>query len=340
MGVVSLRDMPYNRRFDFLWKLVELRKPFILYGPAGSGKSYIGLKIIEKFVSNYFGLGNTSIFKLQDLDDELIGKLFRGEAEIRGLYIAGSSNVTKFDVLGGRTLSSGSYVRRPGLLSYFRSNGGIVFFDEISSMPPNFTILLNEIIDSIIRGDCHEDFFIFFAGNPSSYAGVEEIPTSTLERLILVYYDYYPIEDEIRILTDMLRRKLNMDDKSLSIYARFIVHLVRRLRSILASAGYRDIPLSVRSMENLAVSIIVLAGSSDGFEKDPRRLENLYVLLHGDLPKSKADIDKDKDISALLDLFGDLGIGPKTIRSAILMLGPFAEYISDKNFANMVTSIV
>lgn len=337
---MDLSAMTYEERFNFLWKLVVYRRPFILFGPAGSGKSYIGLRIMEKFIDEKFGDDHTYI-RLQDVDDELLDDLYSNRVEIKGLYIAGSSNVTKFDVLGGRTLKDGSYVRRPGLLSYFRREGGVVFFDEISSIPPHFTILLNEIIDSIINGESHKDFFIFFAANPSSYVGTEELPTSTLERLVLIYYDHYPFETEVKIVSELLREKLEISDSILDVYSRFVVNIVRRLRREINRAGIREIPLSVRSMENLGLAIYALAENKHiKFTADTRIHEHLYALIYGKLPASKTNVLKDKKVKLLIEFFEEKGITIGTIRSAIFMLGTFAEMLEDRHFVNMVSSIV
>jgi len=337
---MDISSMSYEERFSFLWRLIEFRKPFILYGPAGSGKSYIGLRLMERFIEERFG-PEYEYIKLQDIDDEFLDEFYSGKTNVRGLYIAGSSNVTKFDVLGGRTLSEGSYVRRPGILSFFRRNGGIVFFDEISSIPPNFTILLNEIIDSIINGEAHKDFFIFFAANPSSYIGTEELPTSTLERLVLVNYGYYPFETEVRIVTNLLKKRISIEQDALDVFVRFIVNVVRRLREELDKAGYRDIPLSVRSMETLGLSIIALAdGKPVKFTRDTRVYEHLYALIYGKLPRTKISVLKDKNVAKLIRFFEANGITMDTVREAILMLGVFAEMLNNRHFMAMVRSIV
>ncbi|MGY5875119.1 MAG: AAA family ATPase [Candidatus Thorarchaeota archaeon] len=130
-----LTSLGISQRFDVIYSFAEKRTPLLLLGPAGSGKSYLGMNLMRKFCSERFN--GSEVIRLGELDDESLRN-----KDIKALYIAGSANVTRLDVLGGRTLDEGSYVRRPGILQKLIETGGIVFLDELSSLPPQFNILL------------------------------------------------------------------------------------------------------------------------------------------------------------------------------------------------------
>ena len=242
---ISLNDLGPSERFELLWQYVDKRIPIFLIGPAGSGKSYIGLKLMKRFVENF--LDNDKIFWLRDIDETAINSL----NGVKALYVSGSANVTKLDLLGGRILLGGEYVRKPGLLNCMVRDGGVIFLDEVTSLPPQFTILLNEIIDVLIRGDAHENFYIFFAGNPSTYLGANELPDSLLERIVSIWFDYYPFNYEFDIVYNMVRQKFANDpivyEEGFKLLIQFIIGVLRNIREELNNAG-EICPISVRTV--------------------------------------------------------------------------------------------
>ncbi len=272
----SFNEMDFAERYDFLWNFIEKRIPIFLLGPAGSGKSYIGKKLMERFIREYYDFNENQardyIINLHSIDESKLESYLLNSNMGIGLYVAGSANITKIDLLGGRTFRAGNYVRQKGILSIMRERGGIIFIDEISSLPPHFVILINEILDAVISRETHENFYIFFAGNPSVYTGTFDIPDSTLERCQVIWFDYYPRLEEIKIVSSILvehfpNNKLfstllnqlnsrDLDDLSDNIkpFYTFILYISGLLRDLRESF---QLPISPRTIANVIARIFI-----------------------------------------------------------------------------------
>ncbi len=316
-----LTDLSMKERFRLIWSLVEKRIPLFLLGPAGSGKSYIGMMIMKMFAKQY--LESAEIVRLNEMEEvDIIS------SEIKALYIAGSANVTKLDLLGGRTLEEGSYVRRKGVIPKMIKNGGIIFLDEVTSLPPQFNILLNELIDRLINRTCHPDFYIMFAGNPKSYLGANELPDSTLERLTTLWFDYYTYDDEVNVLDAMIQKIYQDGDEIFNpkdgymAFLRFITGLIRRLRED-PTLGQINLPLSVRSMLNLFQNVHNFSVMNPKIEIEISTLERLglYQTIKRRMPKNLLDGWNEKSIEDLIDYMAKHKITWGDIRKSIASLG-------------------
>ncbi len=317
-----LKDHGSKERFRIIKALVDSRTPLFLLGPAGSGKSYLGTMIMQDYALEK--LDGAKVYRLGELDDAALQS-----GEIRALYIAGSANVTRLDVLGGRTLDEGSYTRRPGILQKMQETGGIVFLDELSSLPPQFSILLNEVIDRIINRDAHENFYMFFAGNPGTYLGANEIPDSTAERLITLWFDYYPFEDEVEIVKQMLRNSMSLASEvfnpieGFNAFIRFCTGLVRKMRRTVSSE--QEVPLSVRSIFMLAATTLALASISPSASSDDTLGSSERIGIHkkiaDKLPETMSEGVASDSVDTLTHYMQVHGISWSTIRKAIDSLG-------------------
>ncbi len=340
MSETILEQLGVQERLRMVTSLVDARVPLLLLGPAGSGKSYLGMMVMKGFSHKH--LGNAPIRRLGELDDQTMQS-----GNIRALYIAGSSNVTRLDVLGGRTLEGGSYTRRPGVLQLMMEQGGIVFLDEVSSLPPQFNILLNEIVDRVINRDCHANFYMFFAANPGTYLGANELPDSTAERLVTLWFDYYQFEDEVRIVKHMLQRSFPASSEiynppeGFDAFVRFTTGLIRRMRRSIS--GEQEIPLSVRSISMLATTALRLGaiapGSGTTSPQGTVEALGVYQKLQGKLPKSMTEGLKSTDLDNLAKYMTARGIDWSIIRKSIDSLG-IIQRVRGSSFYEAFMSVV
>ncbi len=335
-----LTALGISERFDIIYSFVEKRIPILLLGPAGSGKSYLGMNLMKKFSKERFS--GTEVIRLGELDDDSLRS-----KDIKALYIAGSANVTRLDVLGGRTLDEGSYVRRPGILQKMIETGGVVFLDELSSLPPQFNILLNEIIDRIINRETHPDFYMFFAGNPGTYLGANDLPDATAERLVTLYFGYYPFADEVHIVKEMIRNGASLQSdfiapqEGFDAFVRFSVGLVRKMRN--TAVGEEEIPLSVRSIFMLVTTALTLASlhpknptsSSLG---SPERI-GIYKTLEDRMPGTMTEGMESISVEILIQYMADHGVNWNVMRHAIDSLGSI-QRIRGSSVYEAFTSVV
>jgi len=313
----NFSDLGPEERLKIIWRFIEQRIPILLLGPAGSGKSYMGFRIMRKFIETYLD-PDTRIVSLREIDELETGSL----GEIKALYVSGSANVTKLDLLGGRTLYKGEYVRRTGILQKMMKNGGIIFLDEVTSLPPQFTILLNEIIDNIYKGTAHENFYIFFAGNPSYYLGANELPDALLERLTLIWFDHYPLEVEVEIVIKMIKNKklrINCDSEEFEVFVRYIVSLLRMIRKTLQKEQ-ENIPISVRSMY-LAVLNTLNHRNKGSIEIKDKDKTAIYYILKGKTPENLTEVAEDQQVEKLIKFMRENRINWNHIKAGIQSLG-------------------
>ncbi len=326
-------------RFRLIWNLVEKRIPLFMLGPAGSGKSYMGMMILKLYAKQY--LNSAEIIRLNEMEESDIAGL-----DIKALYVAGSANVTKLDLLGGRTLENGSYIRRPGIISKMIKNGGIIFLDEVTSLPPQFNILLNELIDRLINRTCNPNFYILFAGNPKRYLGANELPDSTLERLTTLWFDYYTFDDEVEVLDSMIKRVYKNDSEIMKpaegymSFLNFIVGLVRRLRTD-PTLGQINIPLSVRSMFNIFQNAHNFAEMNPELKIEISTLERLglYQTLKRRMPRNLLDGWNEQSIEDLINYMAKHKISWGNIRNALESLG-IIQKLRDTQAYEMILSLI
>ncbi len=332
----GFNELSPEERFNVLWSYVESRIPLYLIGPAGSGKSFIGLELMRRFSEKY--LGGERIIWLREIDEASV----QGGYGTRALYVSGSANITKLDLLGGRILLGGQYMRKPGILNEMVKNGGIVFLDEITSLPPQFTVLLNEIIDMMYRGESHEDFYIFFAGNPYYYLGTNELPDSLLERVVSIWFDYYSFKDELNIALKIVKSKLGditlIRERGFQLLAEYIVSVLRMIRKSLNEAG-ENCPISVRSMATAIIGTIILSRTTSYQDSSGYSRASIYQSLRGNLPDNLAEVWSDDAIAELFNFMERYGLSWRHVNEAVRNLGVFQKVTDKRVLENALAQI-
>lgn len=161
-----------HARFNTIAQCVEIGIPVYLYGPAGSGKSYIGMQVAERLSLTYY-------------EDSKIENVF----DLKGFIDAG-----------------GHYIETAFYKAY--TQGGLLFLDELdASAPAALTCINNAIANkgfTFPNGykEKHPDFRLIAAGNTTGngaardkygieYVGRNMLDAATLNRFaVKIECDY------------------------------------------------------------------------------------------------------------------------------------------------------
>jgi cobaltochelatase CobS len=152
--------------------------PVMLTGPAGSGKS-------------------TAIAELAATLSVL-------------LHIAqGHPDMMVEELRGSLALRESSTVFRPGILTLSVQSGAWFLFEEVNLVRPGLSSFLNTVIDGtgiitvpetgeVVR--VAEGFRAFFCLNDCGYAGTRELNAALKDRCRVIFCDYFPPDQEVRML--------------------------------------------------------------------------------------------------------------------------------------------
>ncbi|MGY5875118.1 MAG: hypothetical protein RTU30_05190 [Candidatus Thorarchaeota archaeon] len=188
---------------------------------------------------------------------------------------------------------------------------------------------------------------MFFAGNPGTYLGANDLPDATAERLVTLYFDYYPFQDEVRIVKEMIQNgepeqsKILLPQDGFDAFVRFAVGLVRKMRN--TSVGEEEIPLSVRSIFMLVTTALSLAKlhpenpTSDELGS-PERI-GIYKTLQDRMPATMTEGLESDSVETLIKYMTDHGISWTVIRHAIDALGSI-QRIRGSSVYEAFTSVV
>ncbi len=190
-------DGHFHKKFPQLVALAQARKNIFIYGPTGSGKSYVCSQLAESLGLPYYFVSCT----------------------------AGMSE----GVLGGRLLPIGKQGTFEYVLSEFINayeNGGVFLLDEIDAADPNVLLLVNA---ALANGKMcvpnrpnkpyatkHKDFICIAAANTVGtggdrmYSGRNKLDAATLDRFLIgkVYFDYDQMVEKELCPDEELRSKL------------------------------------------------------------------------------------------------------------------------------------
>jgi hypothetical protein len=196
-----------------------------------------------------------------------VAKKYSLSQNVPAYYVQLSPEQTKTSLILGLRLDQGSLVVKNGIVAECMEQGGIIVVDEATHAMQEVLLMFNSILDrtSVTAvGDkiiyANEKFRILFCANDSQYSGNIKLPQSFAQRLICFYFDYPEADDELRIVDKILEEECNMPDKVPVEVKRYIIDLMREMRS-------KTYPLSVR---NAAIAVAMcnmeLADTKKTFE--------------------------------------------------------------------------
>lgn len=156
------------------------RKPVLLIGPTGCGKTTAVKKLAEMTNNSY-----------------------------RRLQLTGQTDVD--DLVGRYVLKAQEMVWQDGILIQAMREGHWLLLDEINAALPDVLFALHSVMDhdnsfTLSQKDgevvnAHENFRIFASMNPpEGYAGTKELNRALLDRFIPIIFEYPTQEMEVRIL--------------------------------------------------------------------------------------------------------------------------------------------
>ena len=208
----------FHKEFERMLKLARSREEIFIYGPSGTGKTYVTkqladvLKLPFGFVSCTAGMS---------------------EGQITGRLLPTGK--------GGQF----EYVQSEFVHCY--ENGGIFLLDEMDACDPNILLVVNSALSngrlSLVNrpakpyAERHPDFICVGAANTVGtggdrmYSGRNKLDLSTLERFAIgkVYMDYDPMleatlcpDDDLRNLLLRYRRGINANRLERAMTTRFM----------------------------------------------------------------------------------------------------------------------
>lgn len=164
--IVSNVEGKTHKEFENILKLVDIKIPVMLTGPAGSGKNHTLEQVADALnLDFYFTNAVTQEFKLTGFID-----------------------------------ASGTYQETQFYKAF--KNGGLFFLDEMDASTPDALIILNSALANGYfdfptgRVDAHEDFRVVSAGNTygtgadMQYVGRNVLDGATLDRFVVIEFDY------------------------------------------------------------------------------------------------------------------------------------------------------
>lgn len=195
--VVKLKKVVLPSKFETVLALARNRRPILLVGPAGCGKTYLGELVAKALEMEFSAISCTS-----------------GMSES---YLLGRSipNIAK----GTSSYQSVEFIER-------YEKGGVMLVDEIDASDPNMLLCIN---GALANGYCnvpnrttkpkammHKDFVLIATANTFGrganrvYAGRNQLDESTLDRFRIgvVECDYDPIVEESLCPDNTLRETI------------------------------------------------------------------------------------------------------------------------------------
>lgn len=172
---ISLPDLPEvtfdhaHEKLPLLVKTVGLRRPVMLVGPAGSGKTTAGKQLAEAYGVPFYANSNSPM----------------------------DTRTLAFGYMDG----GGNY--RPGYLYSAMKYGGVLLDDEVDSSNPAVMVSKNAAIENRFayfpngeKVEAHENFFYIGSANTYGrgadrmYVGRTQLDAATLNRFIFIEWNY------------------------------------------------------------------------------------------------------------------------------------------------------
>ena len=261
----------------------------MVYGPPGSGKTYLGLYLAEKYG-----------FDLEVLT---------GKESLRDEDMMGTFRI----VLGEEGRAVPVWVDGPLARAFKKAANGkkvLLLVDEITRIPtrylnvfievlnnydPDYYVFYNHLTGETLKAP--KENLAFFATANVNQVGTNEVPEALLDRFASYLYVSFPsLEEEISIL-----KRWGVSEETAYVFAKF-AQVTRRMHE----EGALEFPVSTRCLVSLAKAVRkALEGSTaGGFEREVRiGME----LLKGQLPyltgSVTGNVDWEEKAQILLDLY-------------------------------------
>lgn len=192
----------FHQKFETILQIVKNKVPLMLVGPAGSGKNHTLEQIAEALsLEFYFTNAVTQEYKLTGFID-----------------------------------ANGKYQETQFYHAF--KDGGLFFLDEMDASVPEVLVLLNAAIANGYfdfptgRINAHEDFHIVSAANTvgrganMEYTGRSQLDAATLDRFVIVNFDYDPqVEYSLAGSTDLYNFIIDLRELVKSNSIRYVVSM-------------------------------------------------------------------------------------------------------------------
>lgn len=180
--VVKLKNVVLPEKYEIVLALAQNRRPILLVGPAGCGKTFLGELIAKSLKMEFSSISCTAGMSESHLLGRSVPNLTTGKSQYQGTEF-----VDRYE------------------------NGGVFLLDEFDAADPNMLLSINS---AIANGYCnlpyrigkpkalqHKDFVLIATANTygrgatRTYAGRSQLDEATLDRfrIGLVEMDYDPI---------------------------------------------------------------------------------------------------------------------------------------------------
>ncbi|MEM2133819.1 MAG: MoxR family ATPase [Candidatus Jordarchaeaceae archaeon] len=283
-GLISVGYLPNKKIVTTLFLAFQLDKPILVEGPAGCGKTYLGV-----CTAKLFGF---PLIRLQCYEGILPEQsIYEWNYHKQLLRI--QMNHLKGEDGGEKSIFSEEYLLERPLLTALKSPEAVLLIDEIDKADEQFEAFLLELLGErqitipelgTVRAPPNQKLITVLTSNSS-----RELSEPLKRRCLHLYLDYPPRDLEKRIIL------LNCPQ----LYDEFVENILSFVEN-LRSMRLQKVPSIAESID-FARSLIAIGKS----ELDPDTVNSLLSTLL----KVKSDIDlvARKGIENLLDLNGEKG---------------------------------
>lgn len=285
------------KQFEKLYRIMRhITKPLYFTGPAGSGKTIMGLNLSKRYAT---------------------------ENSTPAYIVQVSPELTKAQLVIGKQLRNGSLVTIKGCLAVAAEQGAPVFVDEAQQSSQELLATMQSLFErtaNITDGSeivyARSKFRAIFASNAStSHAGNVPLPQAFASRVIAVPFKYPSFEDEVEV-TCAIAEDPQFSDMALTIpdsVVRFVVSLMRTHRS-------EFYPLSARNAA-ACIAYMNVVSAYNGFTERAKQnarkpledliradlnlvpeqnlevfLTKVYERIHNNQPPSTVKLTEDKEV--------------------------------------------
>ena len=330
-----------NRLLNEYFKIMTFsRYPLFFRGPAGTGKTTMGLNLVAKYAKQH---------------------------NVPGFFVQISPEQTKSTLIIGKRLIAGTLKTVKGSVAYAAEMGAPILVDECTQGTPEVLANMQQLLERtgmLTDGDeivyAKDTFRIIFCANPTKTHAVNvPLPTAFATRLMGFEFDFPDFEEELEITKEILAdREFNMLPNEVpEPVMRYVISLMRAHRSGAYPIGPRNSAMCVSLLNilNHESGELKRAGKSleDTFRRElglssnqnlEGRLSSIYARIHGEQPPSTVALIEDPGVMRFLEFVCHLGVNQfrEAVKSTFMVnldIDSFA-IDTDKVKQNIVSSIL